>query len=94
MSHTGELERFWESQSQALNSFLRHLRVAKIQGFSECEDEISLVKFLLKHGKVLREVFLCCSQLSKSKDSLRKEKIKSQIMGFSRASSNAKIFFQ
>ena len=92
MSSSGE-ERYWESQSQAINSFLHHLRVVKIQGFSECENDISLVKFLLKHGKVLQEMFLC-AELSKSRDSLQREKIKSQIMGFSRASSNAKILFQ
>ncbi|CDP11865.1 unnamed protein product [Coffea canephora] len=91
-SSSGE-ERFWESQSQAMNSFLHHLKVVKIHGFSECENDISLVKFFLKHGKVLQEMFLS-SSLSKPGNSLEREKIKSQIMGFSRASSNAKIWFQ
>ncbi|KAK4437312.1 putative F-box/FBD/LRR-repeat protein [Sesamum alatum] len=83
-------ERYWESQTQSLKPFLYHLKVVKIHGFTECENDISLVKFFLKNGKVLQEVFLFTS-LSKPKDSLLREKIKSQIMGFSRASSNANI---
>lgn len=86
-------ERYWESQTQSLKSFLHHLKVVKIHGFTECANDISLVKFLLKHGKVLQELFLCTS-LSKPRESLLREKIKSQIMGFSRASSNANIVFQ
>ncbi|KAI3457259.1 hypothetical protein Pfo_013922 [Paulownia fortunei] len=80
------------SQTQSLKSFLHHLKVVKIHGFTECANDVSLVKFLLKHGKVLQELFLCTS-LSKPRDSLLREKIKSQIMGFSRASSNANIVF-
>ncbi|PIN20865.1 hypothetical protein CDL12_06421 [Handroanthus impetiginosus] len=86
-------ERYWESQTQSLKSFLHHLNVVKIHGFTECANDVSLVKFLLKHGKVLQQLFLCTS-ISKPRDSLLREKIKSQIMGFSRASSKAKIFFQ
>ncbi|KAL6535856.1 hypothetical protein OROHE_012700 [Orobanche hederae] len=86
-------ERYWESQTPYLKSFLRHLRVVKIHGFTECASDVSLVRFLLKHGKVLRQVFLRTS-LSKRRDSLLREKIKSQITGFSRASSNANIVFQ
>ncbi|XP_011100320.1 putative F-box/FBD/LRR-repeat protein At4g03220 [Sesamum indicum] len=86
-------ERYWESQTQSLKPFLYHLKVVKIHGFTECANDISLVKFFLKNGKVLQEVFLCTS-LSKPRDSLLREKIKSQIMGFSRASSNANIVFQ
>ncbi|KAL0354153.1 UNVERIFIED_CONTAM: putative F-box/FBD/LRR-repeat protein [Sesamum angustifolium] len=82
-----------ESQTQSLKPFLYHLKVVKIHGFTECANDISLVKFFLKNGKVLQEVFLCTS-LSKPRDSLLREKIKSQIMGFSRASSNANIVFQ
>ncbi|CAN4103421.1 unnamed protein product [Withania somnifera] len=92
LSNSGE-ERFWESQSNAMNSFLQYLKVVKIHGFSECESDVSLVKFLLKHGKVLQEMFLCAAELSKSRDSLHREKLKSQIMGFSKASCNAKIVF-
>ncbi|KAG6416944.1 hypothetical protein SASPL_124385 [Salvia splendens] len=86
-------ERHWESQAQSLSSFLHHLKVVKIHGFSECANDVSIVKFLLKHGKVLQQVFLSAS-LSKGRDSLLREKIKSQILGFSRASSNANIVFQ
>ncbi|KAL0444167.1 UNVERIFIED_CONTAM: putative F-box/FBD/LRR-repeat protein [Sesamum latifolium] len=86
-------ERYWESQTQSLKPFLYHLKVVKFQGFTECANDISLVKFFLKNGKVLQEVFLCTS-LSKPRDSLLREKIKSQIMGFSRASSNANIVFR
>ncbi|GFS31856.1 protein with RNI-like/FBD-like domain [Actinidia rufa] len=92
LSSSGE-ERYWESQAQALKSFLHHLKVVKIHGFSECENDISLVKFLLKHGKVLQEMVLCSGHYG-SRDSLRRERLKSQMMGFSSASSNAKIAFQ
>lgn len=85
-------ERYWESQIQSLQPFLHHLKVVKIRGFTECSNDVSLVKFLLKHGKALQEVFLCTG-LSKPRDSNLREKIKSEIMGFSRASSNANIVF-
>ncbi|KAK6919451.1 FBD domain [Dillenia turbinata] len=85
-------ERYWESQIQLLKSFLHHLKVVKIHGFSECENEVSLAKFLLRHGKVLQEMTLCSGHCN-SRDSLRREKVKSQMMGFSRASSNAKITY-
>ncbi|CAA0825209.1 Putative F-box/FBD/LRR-repeat protein [Striga hermonthica] len=86
-------ERYWESQTQYLKPFLHNLKVVKIHGFTEGANEVSLVKFLLTHGKVLQELFLWTS-LSRPRDSLLREKIKSQIMGFSRASSNANIVFE
>ncbi|KAH7859535.1 hypothetical protein Vadar_002292 [Vaccinium darrowii] len=92
LSSSGE-DRYWESQMQALKSFLHHLKVVKIDGFSECENDISLAKFLLKHGKVLQELTLS-SRHHNARDSIRRERIKSQMMGFSRASSKAKIAFQ
>ncbi|GAA0143253.1 hypothetical protein LIER_03980 [Lithospermum erythrorhizon] len=92
-SNTGD-ERYWESQSRALKSFLHHLKVVKMHGFSECENDISFVKFLLKHGKNLHQMFLITGISRTSRDSLHRENIKSQIMGFSRASSNATIIFQ
>ncbi|KAL2496888.1 putative F-box/FBD/LRR-repeat protein [Forsythia ovata] len=92
LSSSGE-ERYWESQTEGLKCFLHNLKVVKIHGFAEYANDISLVKFLLKNGKVLQELFLCTS-LSKPRDSLFREKIRSQIMGFSRASSSAKIVFQ
>ncbi|KAL6956989.1 hypothetical protein U1Q18_049462, partial [Sarracenia purpurea var. burkii] len=93
LSSSGEDDQFWESQALALRSFLHHLKVVKIQGFSECENDINLAKFLLEHGKVLQEMTLSSGNFY-SRDSLRRERIKSQMMGFSRASSNAKIAFQ
>ncbi|XP_059661021.1 putative F-box/FBD/LRR-repeat protein At4g03220 [Cornus florida] len=90
---SSEEERYWESQSQILKSFLHHLKVVKIHGFLACENDISLAKFLLKHGRVLQEMTVFSGHYN-SRYSLRREKIKSQMMGFSRASSNAKIAFQ
>ncbi|KAL3574522.1 hypothetical protein D5086_025135 [Populus alba] len=90
---TSAEEQYWESQLQALRPFLDHLKVVKIHGFLECENEVSLAKFLLKHGKDLQEMTLCTSKYCNFKDSLRRQKVRSQIMGFSWASSNAKIVF-
>ncbi|XP_015880921.3 putative F-box/FBD/LRR-repeat protein At4g03220 [Ziziphus jujuba] len=92
MSATEE-EQYWESQAETLKSFLHNLKVVKIHGFLECENEVSLAKFLLKHGKALEEMTLCTGRC-KARDSLRRQKIRSQIMGFSWASSNAKITIQ
>nr|POE49632.1 putative f-box/fbd/lrr-repeat protein [Quercus suber] len=89
---SSEEEQFWESQTHTLKPFLHHLKVVKIHGFLECENEVSLAKFLLKHGKALQEMTLCTGH-SSSRDSLRRQKIRSQMMGFSWASSNAKIAF-
>ncbi|XP_052179009.1 putative F-box/FBD/LRR-repeat protein At4g03220 [Diospyros lotus] len=91
LSSSGE-ERFWESQSQALKQFLNHLKVVTIHGFSQCENDVILAKFLLKHAKVLQEMTLCSGHYT-HRDSLRRERIKSQMMGFSKASSNAQISF-
>ncbi|KAE8698474.1 putative F-box/FBD/LRR-repeat protein [Hibiscus syriacus] len=89
---TSEEEQFWESQTHALKPLLNHLSVVKIHGFLECENEVSLAKFLLKHGKALQEMTLFSGHCN-YRDSLRRQKIRSQMMGFSRASSNAKIQF-
>lgn len=87
-----EEEQYWESQIQTLKSFLQHLKVVKIHGFLECENEVTLAKFLLKHGKALEEMIICGGRCN-SRDTLRRQKIRSQMMGFSRASSNAKVAF-
>ncbi|KAF7140298.1 hypothetical protein RHSIM_Rhsim06G0154300 [Rhododendron simsii] len=92
ISSSGE-EQYWESQTQALKSFLHHLKVVKIHGFSECENDVSLAKFLLMHGKVLQEMTLSSGHTS-SRDPLRRERIRSQMMGLSIASSDAKLAFQ
>lgn len=88
-----EEEQYWESQIPTLMSFLQHLKVVKIHGFLECENEVTLAKFLLKHGKALEEMILCAGQCN-ARDTLRRQKIRSQMMGFSWASSNAKVAFQ
>ncbi|KAL6140069.1 hypothetical protein ACLB2K_058370 [Fragaria x ananassa] len=91
MSNSEE-EKYWESQAQNLKSFLHHLKIVKIHGFLECENEVSLAKFLLKHGKALEEMVLSTGHC-KARHSLQRQKIRSQMMGFSWASSNAKITF-
>ena len=88
-----EEEQYWESQIPFLKSFLQHLKVVKFKGFLDCANEVTLVKFLLKHGKGLEEMRLCTGH-SNRRDTLRRQKIRSQMMGFSRASSNAKVEFQ
>ncbi|XP_057953886.1 putative F-box/FBD/LRR-repeat protein At4g03220 [Malania oleifera] len=88
-----EEEQYWESQTHTLKSFLHHLKVVKIHGVLECENEISLAKFLLKHGKELQEIILCSGQYCSGRDSRQQRKIKAEMMGFSWASSNAKIQF-
>ncbi|KAF2292134.1 hypothetical protein GH714_013734 [Hevea brasiliensis] len=90
---TSKEEQYWESQIQTLKPFLSHLKVVKIHGFLECENEVSLAKFLLKHGKQLQEMTLRTANCN-YRDSLRRQKVRSQMMGFSWASSNAKIAFQ
>ncbi|KAK9924628.1 hypothetical protein M0R45_032987 [Rubus argutus] len=91
MSNSEE-EKYWESQTLNLKSFLHHLKIVKIHGFLECENEVSLAKFLLKHGKALEEMILSTGYC-KARYSLQRQKIRSQMMGFSWASSNAKIAF-
>ncbi|GAU39209.1 hypothetical protein TSUD_270520 [Trifolium subterraneum] len=88
-----EEEQYWESQIPCLKSFLQHLKVVKIQGFLDCANEVTLAKFLLKHGKALEEMIVC-SGYSNRRDTLRRQNIRSQMMGFSWASSNAKVEFQ
>ena len=88
-----EEEQYWESQIPSLKSFLQHLKVVKIHGFLDCENEVTLAKFLLKHGKALEEMILCAGHCD-ARDTLRRQKIRSQMMGFSWASSNAKVAFQ
>ncbi|KAI9176228.1 hypothetical protein LWI28_000084 [Acer negundo] len=90
--YSSEEEQYWQSQTLTLKSFLENLNVVEIHGFLECENEVSLAKFFLKHGKALQEMTLCTGHCN-YRDSLRRQKIRSQMMGFSRASSNAKISF-
>lgn len=89
MSNTKE-EQYWESQVQTLKPFLSNIKIVKIDGFLECENEASLATFILKHGKELQEMTIS----SPNSNSLRRQKIRAQMMGFSWASSNAKLSFQ
>ncbi|KAL1188386.1 putative F-box/FBD/LRR-repeat protein [Cardamine amara subsp. amara] len=82
---------YWESQAYELESFLNHLEFVEIHGFLECENEMSLAIFLLRHGKALIKMTLRSSFLCR--DSLRRQMIRSQLTGFSMASSKAKISF-
>lgn len=82
---------YWESQTYELESFLNHLEFVEIHGFLECENEMSLAIFLLRHGKALIKMTLRSSFLCR--DSLRRQMIRSQLTGFSKASSKAKISF-
>ncbi|WVZ04483.1 hypothetical protein V8G54_025289 [Vigna mungo] len=88
-----EGEQYWESQIRTLESFLQHLKVVKIHGFLDYENEVALAKFLLKHGKSLEEMVLHTGHCN-ARDTLRRQKIRSQMVGFSWASSNAKVAFQ
>ncbi|GMN64681.1 hypothetical protein TIFTF001_033750 [Ficus carica] len=56
MSTSSEEELYMESQTVTLKSFLDHLKMVTIHGFLECENEVSLTKFLLKRGKALQEM--------------------------------------
>lgn len=82
---------YWESQTYELEAFLNHLEFVEIDGFLECENEMSLAIFLLRHGKALIKMTLRSSFLCR--DSLRRQMIRSQLTGFSMASSKAKISF-
>lgn len=85
-----EEEQFWETQTDPLKSFLLHLKVVRIEGFTDCLNEVSLTQFLLKHGTALQELTLFTNKTN-HRDSFRRREIKSKIMAFSRASSDVKI---
>ncbi|KAJ9550012.1 hypothetical protein OSB04_022555 [Centaurea solstitialis] len=87
-------EQYWESQTDDLKPLLQFLRVVKIEGFFECENDIMiLIKFLLKHGRVLQDLILHPGDYN-SRGYHRHEKFKSRVMGFSRASVDAKLAFR
>ncbi|KAL5573189.1 hypothetical protein UlMin_022786 [Ulmus minor] len=89
---SSEEEKFWESQIQNMKSFLHHLKQVEIHGFLGCANEVSLAKFLLKHGKVLEELILCTENKNR-KDFLRRETSRLKLKGFSLANPNATIKF-
>ncbi|XP_073148151.1 putative F-box/FBD/LRR-repeat protein At4g03220 [Henckelia pumila] len=87
--------KYWESQTQCFESLAHRLKAVKIYGFVEYALELSFVKFMLKHGKVLRQVFLHNSSVSsKQMPMLVRENFRSQILCFSKASPNVSIVFQ
>ncbi|XP_048127388.1 putative F-box/FBD/LRR-repeat protein At4g03220 [Rhodamnia argentea] len=87
-----EEEKQWEIRSKSMGSFLDHLKVVKVTGLLDSEEEASLAKFLLRHGKSLNNMILCL-EAGKVKDSTLKQKIRSRIVEFSDAASNAKVSF-
>jgi hypothetical protein len=51
MDNSSYTEQLWETEAQALKSFLNHLKVLKMHvHFSMCESVIIATRFLLKHG--------------------------------------------
>uniref|UniRef100_A0A5B7BF76 F-box domain-containing protein n=1 Tax=Davidia involucrata TaxID=16924 RepID=A0A5B7BF76_DAVIN len=83
-------EQYWESQIQAFKSFQHCLKVVKIEvcGSKISESEVNLVKFLLKHGRVLQEMILSSNPMGTP---LWERTIGSQIMEFPQASANVEI---
>ncbi|EPS73748.1 hypothetical protein M569_01009 [Genlisea aurea] len=91
-----EEEQYWESQTESLESFFIHLKVVAFHGFAERSSDFVLVRFLLRHAKVLRELHLCVNVSFENSDARirhRLERIKAKIMGFHRASSDATLSF-
>ncbi|XP_047335937.1 putative F-box/FBD/LRR-repeat protein At4g03220 [Impatiens glandulifera] len=86
-------DKYWKRQIPEMSSFLNHLRRVKLNGFLECEKDISLVKFLLKNGKVLEEIVLCFGLDSKLRYESRR-KMKHMVMRWRRASCNARVVFK
>ncbi|KAL4569791.1 hypothetical protein LXL04_025434 [Taraxacum kok-saghyz] len=85
-------EKFWESHAKDLKPLLSYIKIVKIHGFSESDNDISLVKFLLKHGNVLQDLILCLRDET-TRSYYRHENFKLHIMGFSRASLDVKLEF-
>ncbi|KAA8524530.1 hypothetical protein F0562_010953 [Nyssa sinensis] len=85
-------EQYWESQIESFKSFQNHLKVVKIDvcGSKIHDSTVDLVKFLLKHGRVLEEMILT-SLSTHSMDPSLWQQIGSQIIEFPQASANVKI---
>lgn len=91
---SNEEEQYWESEIPTLKPFLQHLKVVEIHGFLDCENEVTLAKFLLKNGKALEEMVYFTGHCNTS-STLRQQKVRQQmLMGVSWASSNAKVTFR
>nr|GEZ67985.1 hypothetical protein [Tanacetum cinerariifolium] len=83
-------EHQWESQSKDLKPLLRYLKVVKIHGIND--NDINLVKFLLKHGMFLQDIIFYLRDY-KSQSYNRHEKLISRITRLFRASVDAKLAF-
>ncbi|PWA83718.1 F-box domain, cyclin-like protein [Artemisia annua] len=83
-------EHQWESQLKDLKPLLCYLKVVKIHGIND--NDINLVKFLLKHGMFLQDIILYLRG-HKSQSCNRHEKLISRITRLSRASVDAKLAF-
>ncbi|XP_047335941.1 putative F-box/FBD/LRR-repeat protein At4g03220 [Impatiens glandulifera] len=86
-------DKYWGDRVPKMNSFFNHLRMFKFDGFLECDKDISLVMFLIKHGNVLEEVILCLGK-GKKRQLASRERIMSMMMSFSWASSKGRIVFE
>jgi hypothetical protein len=76
-------EQYWESEAQALRSFLDQLKELKIHvHFSMSETVIIATRFLLKHGNALQKVTLISTRQKWKEES---------IFGFPRGSPHVKI---
>ncbi|KAK9910752.1 hypothetical protein M0R45_034699 [Rubus argutus] len=85
-------EQYWESQAQALIDFLYHLNVAMIhvKGSMIHKSVVTLVRFLLEHGRGLQEMVLTSQQLNSGNLSLWEDQIR-LLEGFPRASADVKL---
>ncbi|KAF4382588.1 hypothetical protein F8388_015416 [Cannabis sativa] len=89
-----ESEEFWVSQAETLKLFFHNLKIVTIHGVFKSEKEVSLPKFLLRHGKALEEMTLCINTkhpFYNTNIHRRQNSFWSQVMGWPRASSNANI---
>ncbi|KAM6572743.1 hypothetical protein CsatA_016823 [Cannabis sativa] len=89
-----ESEEFWVSQAETLKLFFHNLKIVTIDGVFKSEKEVSLPKFLLRHGKALEEMTLCINTkhpFYNTNIHRRQNSFRSQVMGWPRASSTANI---
>lgn len=83
---------YWESQAQALSDFLYQLKVAMIHvnGSIIHQSVVTLVRFLLEHGRGLQEMVLSSRQLNFDNLSLWEDQT-GLLEGFPRASTDVKL---
>lgn len=49
-----------------------HVKQIEVQGYEEKEDELKLVKYLLKNSKVLKRMIIRCKESASTKDLCQK----------------------